>query len=572
MSNIEGIFKPPLFYNKKKMQLSESIVLDLELRETIDPSSNPIYQYFSKPKSVWGKQILQKLPEYYTTDVRYLKDTQKLLKKYQRENKEDIFAPDFNNIIDIWDDVKRDTGFKEKYQYIDWPFWVHLNKSDGFLQAMSIYNLASPVLSLFFPILLLIIPFFVIKFKGVDLTFNEYIEVLKIIASTHAIGKLFTQFGSVKMEEKVYLLVSAGFYLFSIYQNILTCLRFANNMKKIHIYLNDLKQYIAHTEDRAAYFLSLSEKYKTYDSFNQQVRENTATLKAFKDKLQRITPYTTSFSLAKSMQYGYILKCFYELYEDPAYNAAFLYSFGLHGYLDNLAGICENIAGGSLHFAKIEATSSGASGGFKKSFYAPLMKEEHVVTNDVAFHPNMVITGPNASGKTTVLKSTLINVILTQQFGCGFYKEARISPFKYIHCYLNIPDTSGRDSLFQAEARRCKNILDIVQDNCRDTHFCVFDELYSGTNPEEAVESATVFMNYLLKFPGVNAMLTTHFFDLCKSLEKNPRFQNFRMRTEATKDNFVYTYHLERGISEVKGGIKVLKDMNYPAEICSALT
>jgi dsDNA-specific endonuclease/ATPase MutS2 len=86
----------------------------------------------------------------------------------------------------------------------------------------------------------------------------------------------------------------------------------------------------------------------------------------------------------------------------------------------------------------------------------------------------MIITGPNASGKTTILKSTLINIIFTQQFGCGFYEFADVAPFNHIHCYLNIPDTSGRDSLFQAEARRCKEILDIISTNKKETNFFGF--------------------------------------------------------------------------------------------------
>ena len=49
---------------------------------------------------------------------------------------------------------------------------------------------------------------------------------------------------------------------------------------------------------------------------------------------------------------------------------------------------------------------------------------------------NLIITGPNASGKTTILKTTLINIILTQQMGCGFYSSGNLHPFKYIHCYL----------------------------------------------------------------------------------------------------------------------------------------
>ena len=75
---------------------------------------------------------------------------------------------------------------------------------------------------------------------------------------------------------------------------------------------------------------------------------------------------------------------------------------------------------------------------------------------------NIMITGPNASGKTTILKSFLINHILSQQIGCGCYDSAEIKCYDYIYSYLNIPDTSGRDSLFQAEARRCKEIIDNI--------------------------------------------------------------------------------------------------------------
>jgi DNA mismatch repair ATPase MutS len=195
--------------------------------------------------------------------------------------------------------------------------------------------------------------------------------------------------------------------------------------------------------------------------------------------------------------------------------------------------------------------------------------DQKPVLNDINLNKNIVITGPNASGKTTILKSTLINIIISQQFGCGFYKKANINPFKFIHCYLNIPDTSGRDSLFQAESRRCKDIIDLIQNNKKDRHFCVFDELYSGTNPTEAVITATSFMNYLVKFKNVKCILTTHFIDLCKNLENNKAFVNYMMKTEFNKDkiSFNYNYKLTQGISFVQGGIKVLKDMNYPKEI-----
>ena len=111
----------------------------------------------------------------------------------------------------------------------------------------------------------------------------------------------------------------------------------------------------------------------------------------------------------------------------------------------------------------------------------------------------MLITGPNAAGKTTLLKTTLFNLILSQQIGYGFFDKSNICVFDHFHCYLNIPDTSGRDSLFQAEARRCKEILDIIKNKNKEKHFCIFDELYSGTNPYEAVASAYSYILYIIK-------------------------------------------------------------------------
>ena len=179
----------------------------------------------------------------------------------------------------------------------------------------------------------------------------------------------------------------------------------------------------------------------------------------------------------------------------------------------------------------------------------------------------MIITGPNAAGKTTLLKTTLFNIILSQQIGYGCYKSASLVVFNNIHCYINIPDTSGRDSLFQAEARRCKDILTLVEKNSSERHFCVFDELYSGTNPYEAISSAAAFLKYLNKFPNVCFILTTHFLDLCKRLDNEEKIKNYHMEILGNQLNFTYTYKLITGISNIKGGVKVLNDLEYPQEI-----
>jgi DNA mismatch repair ATPase MutS len=133
---------------------------------------------------------------------------------------------------------------------------------------------------------------------------------------------------------------------------------------------------------------------------------------------------------------------------------------------------------------------------------------------------------------------------------------------------LNIPDTSGRDSLFQAESRRCKEILDVIHENPDDRHFCIFDELYSGTNPEEASKAGYAFLCYLNKFSNVDFMLTTHYVSICNKFKDSDHIRNYKMDVRVQEDGtFHYTYKMKPGISKKKGALRVLKDMNYPAEI-----
>jgi len=429
---------------------------------------------------------------------------------------------------------------------------------------MSIYNLFSPLLSLIAPIIILIIPFFILKIKGLPISVGEYIDVLKIIAQSNALGKLFTSNLSEKsIQENIYIFVSAAFYIFSIYQNIMVCIRFNENMKVIHDHFREIEIYLNSTLNSMNNYLKYTENLTSHEQFNTNLKNKMVILENIKNKIESISEYKL-FNITKINEIGRVLKYFYELHTDSTYEDAIMYSIGFNGYIDCIKGLQNNIIERKMNFAKfIKNTKKGF---FKDNFYACL-KDDKPIKNTIKFKNNLIITGPNASGKTTILKSTLINIIFTQQFGCGFYESANFAPFKHIHCYLNIPDTSGRDSLFQAEARRCKEILDSVNDNKRETHFCAFDELYSGTNPEEAETSATAFMIYLQKYKNVTSLLTTHFVKVCKKLDKVEGIINCKMVTEKKNNKLLYKYKLENGISEVKGGINVLTQMNYPKEI-----
>ena len=565
LTEINDFFKLPIYYNDKKIKLKPNITDDLELVKTVDVSGGePIYNYFFNSDNELSQTLISQISQYYTTDTNFLTESQELLKDYKKiENKYVDYSPNYKNIIDIWNEIKSESDFKEKYYYIDWDVLEFLNKSEQFLQFMSLYNMASPVISLFIPIIILIIPFFVIRMKGLTLTLTEYGEVLRGLAETHAIGKLFTKFSEVSANEKMYMRVSAAFYVLSIYLIIMVCVRFINNMIKIHKHFNEINSYLEYTIQSIDNYISFSKDLLSQTEFTKILREKRETLFELKSKISSISEYKLT-NFRKIHEIGCVLKYFYELHDDKLYNDALMYSFGFNGYIDCLEGLITNIGEKKINYASF--TNKNKKTVFKKSYYAPLINN-NPVKNTVKLNKNLIVTGPNASGKTTILKSTLINIIFTQQFGCGFYDSATINPYKYLHCYINIPDTSGRDSLFQAEARRCKEILDIVDSNKTDSHFCIFDELYSGTNPEEAVISAVAFMEYLIKNKNVSCLLTTHFLKVAKKLKKNISILNQHMVTTKTNNKISYSYILTEGISEIKGGINVLCEMNYPEEI-----
>ena len=208
------------------------------------------------------------------------------------------------------------------------------------------------------------------------------------------------------------------------------------------------------------------------------------------------------------------MKYFYTLYADDEIENIVLFSFGFHGYIDSILGIYKNIESKNINSCKFSNKLT-----FKLTeMYHPSIKNP--IKNNINMNKNIIITGPNAAGKTTTIKATIINLLLSQQIGFGFYKKSVTSTFDFIDCYLNIPDSSSRDSLFQAEARRCKNILDIIEKNPNKKHFCIFDELYSGTNPYEAISSAYSYLKYISKNKNVRFLLTTHYIKICDLFNK----------------------------------------------------
>ena len=588
-------FELPIAFLANKSVLEEHTINDLELLPT-DPAVS-LYKYVFKPSTVFGTKVMPLWSKYYTADPSFLKDSQKLLQAQAsafptqaQAAAQHVSAEIQEKMFAIWCEIKGETGFAEKYSYIEWERLAVLNTNAKFLQCLSIYNMASPLFSLMLPIFFLILPMLILKARGMPITFEKYIELLKMVFKKHQLGKIF-DLSNASFEKIMYVVATAVFYVIQIYQNIMACRKFYYNMTKIHEQIFTVRDYLAGTLKNMDILEAQCAPLKTYASFIENMRQHRVVCAQMLKELNEIS--VKKLTIKKAAQIGKLMKYFYKLYRNNDFHLSLQYSFGFNGYFDNLTGIRENIKAKNISSCKFKKGKAVTS--FKQAYFPSLVNDKPV-KNSYKLNKHLLITGPNAAGKTTLLKTTIFNIILSQQIGYGFYKKANINPYDMIHCYINIPDTSARDSLFQAEAKRCKDILakinadkqrenseydaegenDAEGEGENDTkpfskiqkrHFCVFDELYSGTNPYEAISSAYGYLKYLHAYDNVNFVITTHFLDLCRRLESEKRMHNYHMKIENTDGDFKYTYKMEKGISDVKGGIKVLKDLDYPAEI-----
>jgi hypothetical protein len=626
-SHLDTPFKLPMEYLPKDVlcSIDNSVLSDLELIECTKPVNNhpdaddveskPMYAHIFQPQSAFAKRYLGMWAKQMTSSIPHLEDTQRFIAAISKAQEHD--AIDCDKVEAIWTRIKTDASFRDKFNYIDYAPLDMLNRSPTFLQCYSMYNLFSPVLSFLMPVIMLIVPFFLLKLQGVPITLPTYFGIIKMMLSQHAIGKLIFDMSSVSWDKRIYILVSVVFYIVQMYQNVVSCHRFYRNMFLVHDDLAVIRDYANQTIARMRKFAAHAQGNSTYEQFVSDLNSNREHLENMIVALDRIDP--PALTAKKCLQIGYVMQQYYAVFSDATISACMQYSFGFNAFAehmmhfgallqDNKVAACEFITGDETteddtnkedkdskkkSKSKSKPTKSGHHTEIVNGYYVATAvgDNETPVKNTVSLNKRLVITGPNASGKTTILKMTMLNILFSQQLGYGFYETGtRIRPYQQLHSYLNIPDTSGRDSLFQAESRRCKEILDKLTPN---RHFCIFDELYSGTNPYEAIASAYGYITHLTKQDNVDFMLTTHYIQLCKlfeqqntSSESDKREKIDKKSTESNTNNannkirnlhmevadrgnydFKYLYALRPGISSIKGGIKVLYDLQYPESI-----
>lgn len=558
-SNIDKHFILPIEYSNELYNTPDNLFNDLELLDATEPSNNTIYEFLINPKTEIGKLCIKQWASKYTTDKTYLRNTQKIIETMKSSDTNDT-------VIGAWDSyktIKKNKGFIEKFQYINWDSLKFLNSSVMFMTVLSAYSIMSPVLNLIAPLLILLIPFFLMRIKKMPINIKTYFTILLASIKNHSLGKLITQWRSTSWSQSVYLIFMSGMYFYNIYQNVISCYKFYKNTHTINNDIRIFTKYILHTDSKINEYLDIIKDLPAYTKYVDYLKTKQKTLANLYNTLKVIPTDGNAYN--RSRHIGYTMKQYYELYSNIDVEDCLLFSFGFHGYLENLSNIITLKNDKKISKAKF-ITSKTPTLKIKKGYF-PIIQTDKIIKNSITLRQNKLITGPNASGKTTLLKGTIVNLLISQQIGYGFYKSSIITPFDFIHSYLNIPDTSCRDSLFQAEARRCLDILNIIKKNNNKKHFCIFDELYSGTNPYEAISGAKAYLEEICNYTQVRFMLTTHYIQLCEQLNTHEKISNINMAFEFKGTTPEYKYKIKKGISKVKGGVAVLRDLGYPEHI-----
>lgn len=196
----------------------------------------------------------------------------------------------------------------------------------------------------------------------------------------------------------------------------------------------------------------------------------------------------------------------------------------------------------------------------------PLLNNQQ--SNPVSLEKNLIITGVNAGGKTTYVKSIASNIILSQSLGIINAIKGKMIIYDALISIMRIRDEVGVSSYFEAETSYCNKMIKIADEISKNKKKGVFilDEPMHSTPPLEAISVAYSIAKYLGNLEGIRLIITTHFHKLIE-LEKNKNFMNLSVSAIKKDDKYQFDYKIKRGGSRQTIAIELLEKHKLKEEI-----
>jgi DNA mismatch repair ATPase MutS len=194
-----------------------------------------------------------------------------------------------------------------------------------------------------------------------------------------------------------------------------------------------------------------------------------------------------------------------------------------------------------------------------KQLYHPLLPTP--VAYDITLTPQqnfLFLTGANMAGKSTFIKAVGVNAYLAH-IGMGVPAESLQLNFldgliSNIHVFDNV--IKG-ESYFFNEVQRIRRTIEQITDG--KTWLVLIDELFKGTNVQDAMKCSTVVIEGLRKVDNALFILSTHLYEVGESLKQYSNIQFRYFETEVKDEQLYFNYNLKEGISNDRLGYLILK-------------
>lgn len=197
-----------------------------------------------------------------------------------------------------------------------------------------------------------------------------------------------------------------------------------------------------------------------------------------------------------------------------------------------------------------------------QGLYHPLLHE--AVQNNLCAQKGVLLTGSNASGKSTFLRAVAVNAQLAQTVHtCA--ATAYEAPFYRIYSSMSLrDDLAGGDSYYMVEIKSIKRILDQAEREEACPVLCFVDEVLRGTNTVERIAASTQIMKKLASGRAL-CFAATHDVELTKLLAQE--YDNYHFEERIEENDISFPYKLMEGPASTRNAIALLRMLKYDERI-----
>lgn len=190
----------------------------------------------------------------------------------------------------------------------------------------------------------------------------------------------------------------------------------------------------------------------------------------------------------------------------------------------------------------------------------PLLPQDQRVSNPVVLGPPggsvMIITGSNMSGKSTLLRTVGINLVLAYAGAPVCAKRLTCTVMRLFTSMRTGDDLLSHTSTFYAELLRVKKIVDAIGED--EPMLYLLDELFRGTNSADRHDGAVALLNELSRAHTLG-MISTHDLELCTLAEEKGYFRNTHFEEQYTGGKITFDYRLHEGPSTTRNALYLMK-------------